>query len=245
KDRRQPRLTLSPGIALDKKAAARNLDLRIIISEIAADKDHKNAGGARDVRLFRNGSLVQVWPGDVLLGKSRVILSATIPILAGENKLTTYCFNHDNIKSEDATLTVVGADSLKRKGTLHILAVGVSQYANQEYNLNYTTDDAASLARQLKLQQEKLGRFATVNIKTLLNEEATKANILAALGTLVTAVQPEDAVVVYFSGHGKANGDHFYLVPHDLGYSGSRERLSASGLQQVLKHSISDVELEE
>jgi uncharacterized caspase-like protein len=97
----------------------------------------------------------------------------------------------------------------------------------------------------LKLAQEKLAKYQSVEIKTLLNENATKENILAELKKLAASVQPEDAVVVYFSGHGKASGDHFYLVPHDLGYTGSRDQLSDEGLQQILKHSISDVELEE
>jgi WD40 repeat protein len=239
KDRRQPelKLTLAEAQPDTTKLTARNVMVKIDVSQAPA--------GAQDVRLFRTGSLVKVWRGDVLKGQSSVALEATIPIVAGENSLTAYAFNHDNIKSSDATLTVTGADSLKRKGTLHILAVGVSQYANREYNLNYTTDDAAALASQLKLQQEKLGRYESVNIKTLLNDDATKENILAELKKLAGSVQPEDAVVLFFSGHGKASGDHFYLVPHDLGYSGPRDQLSAAGLKQILTHSISDLELDE
>jgi len=266
KDRRQPEMKLA---LADKelnqpvKDGARKTTVSIEVSEPAADKDHKAGTGAQDVRLFRNGSLVRVWPGDLFAltekdgcklqpqatpqSPRHSVCTTIVPIVAGLNNFTAYAFNHDNIKSEDATLTVTGADSLKRKGTLHILAVGVSQYANKAYNLNYTTDDAASLTSQLKLQQEKLGRFETVNVKTLLNEEATKANILAELKRLSTVVQPEDAVVVYFSGHGKADGDHFYLVPHDLGYSGHRDGLleGSPQMMQVLSHSISDLELEE
>jgi WD40 repeat protein len=246
KDRRQPQLKLTLADARATEAlTARNVAVRIDVAELAANKDDNTGSGAQDVRLFRNGSLVKLWRGDVLKSQSRVTLKATIPIVAGENKLTAYAFNHDNIKSSDATLTVTGADSLKRKGTLQILAVGVSQYANREYNLSYTTDDATSFATQLKLEQEKRTQYQSVEIKTLMNENATKANILAELKKLAASVQPEDAVVVYFSGHGKASGDHFYLVPHDLGYSGPRDQLSDEGLQQILTHSISDLELEE
>jgi hypothetical protein len=238
KDRRQPRLHLTQASAQpDVMLTARSVTVRIDISQAPA--------GAQDVRLFRNGSLVKVWRGDVLQGKSSVTLETTIPIVAGENRLTAYAFNHDNVKSSDVSLAVTGAESLKRKGTLHILAIGVGQYANGDYNLNYTTDDATSFASQLKLQQEKLAQYQSVEIKTLLNESATKENILSELKKLAASVQPEDAVVVYFSGHGKAEGDHFFLVPHDLGYSGPRDQLSSEGLRQILMHSISDVELEE
>jgi WD40 repeat protein len=245
-DRRQP--TISIAQFSDASTGVTNeprVTVRIEVAEEPADSNHTTGSGARDVRLFRNGSLVRVWHADVLKGQTSVTLEAAIPIVAGENRLTAYAFNHDNIKSSDVTLTVMGADSLKRKGTLHILAVGVSRYANRQYNLDYTTDDATSFASQLKLQQEKLGRSQSVEIETLLNESATKENILAELKKFADSVQPEDGVVVYFSGHGQADGDRFYLVPHDLGYSGPRDHLSAEGLRQVLTHSISDLELED
>ena len=40
-----------------------------------------------------------------------------MPIVAGENVLTAYAFNRDNIKSTDATLVVTGDESLQRTGT--------------------------------------------------------------------------------------------------------------------------------
>jgi WD40 repeat protein len=265
KDRRQlpVKLTVAEKTDPQTPVSSRTIRLRIEVEEAPKVLTSRVwwEAGARDVRLFRNGSLVKFWQGDLFdLTKKegcilqprqtgsepqRSICTATVPIVAGPNNFTAYAFNHDNIKSEDATLTVTGADSLKHKGTLHILAVGVSQYANQEYNLNYTTDDATSFATQLKLEQEKQSRYQSVETKTLLNQNATKENILAELRKLAASVQPEDAVVVYFSGHGKASGDHFYLVPHDLGYDGSRDQLSAEGLKLILAHSISDLELEE
>jgi uncharacterized caspase-like protein len=61
----------------------------------------------------------------------------------------------------------------------------------------------------------------------------------------VQTAQPEDAVVIYFAGHGTAQGARFYLVPHDLGYGGLRNQLDAAGVRTILAHSISDLELEE
>src|SRR6266513_2187843 len=61
----------------------------------------------------------------------------------------------------------------------------------------------------------------------------------------LTRAEPEDAVIIYFAGHGTAQGQRFYLIPHDLGYDGNRSELNESGLRTILAHSISDVELEE
>jgi uncharacterized caspase-like protein len=66
----------------------------------------------------------------------------------------------------------------------------------------------------------------------------------AALSKIKPA-QPEDAVLLYFSGHGTAQKDRFYLIPHDLGYDGPRSQLDQSGMREILTHSVSDVELEE
>src|SRR6185503_18729160 len=78
----------------------------------------------------------------------------------------------------------------------------------------------------------------------LLNTEATKAYIIQKLDELAARAQPEDAVIVYFAGHGTAHGDQFYLIPHDLGYDGPRENLQEASLRTILPHSISDRELE-
>ena len=59
----------------------------------------------------------------------------------------------------------------------------------------------------------------------------------------MTQVQPEDTVIVYFAGHGTAVQNRFYLIPHDLGYAGPRTALNEAGLQAILAHSISDLDL--
>jgi uncharacterized caspase-like protein len=56
--------------------------------------------------------------------------------------------------------------------------------------------------------------------------------------------QPEDAVIVYFSGHGIAEEPRFYIIPHDLGYRGRRDDLDKEGLHEMLSSSISDIDLE-
>ena len=47
-----------------------------------------------------------------------------------------------------------------------------------------------------------------------------------------------------FAGHGTAIGSQFYLVPHDLGYAGSRTGVDARGIETILAHSVSDLELQ-
>ncbi len=259
KDRRQPKVnfTLASGRTPANSAATaqREVGIRLIVSEIAANEKYKSGSGARDVRLFRNGSLVKVWPGDAFMldakegckaeSRGKVVCETLVPIVAGENRLTAYAFNRDGIKSGDASVTITGADTLKRASTLFVFAVGVGQYANSDYNLNYAAKDAKDFAAEVRSQQKKLARFERVEVIELLDQAGKKTNILAELKKLAGKVQPEDGVVVFFSGHGAAEKDRFYLIPHDIGYLGSRRELSRDGLQKILSHSISDLELEE
>jgi WD40 repeat protein len=228
--------------------STRNLKLRIEVREAAADAARPAAGGsgARDVRLFRNGTLVKAWRGDVLPqgGSGAATLEVVIPVVAGENRLTAYAFNRDNVKSKDTSLLVNGAESLRRAGVAYILAVGVNAYANSQYDLKYAVADAREFAEEVRRQQARLGRYERVEVASLYDAQATKANILAELSKLAGRAQPEDEVVIYFAGHGTAQANRFYLIPHDLGYTGSRTRLTADGLKLMLSQSISDVELE-
>ncbi|MCY7376835.1 MAG: caspase family protein [Pyrinomonadaceae bacterium] len=260
KDRRQPQLKIS---AADKpnsteKISARHLRIKIEVSEAAAN------GGARDVRLFRNGSLVKFWGGDVLANRRGTAeLETTVPIIQGLNQFTAYAFNRDNIKSSDANLTVTGADNLKKQGTIYIVAIGVGQYANPEFNLSYIEADVRDFGEMIQLKQSELASGEQIKVFPLLNEQATKNNILETLQRLagtktdkklpsplpfdaeIQPVQPEDTVVVYFSGHGISHDNQFYMIPHDIGYQGKRSSLSPAGLKEILAHSISDVEMEE
>jgi WD40 repeat protein len=231
KDRRQPNLKItSPAAQQADGVTERTVTLKIDISESPA--------GAQDVRVFRNGSLVKLWPGDVLKDKNEISLEATVPIVAGENRFTAYAFNRDNIKSADAEVVITGSQTLAHPGRTFILAIGINKYSENPIfkELNFAEKDAETFSKEIAVRQTALGRQAKV-IEPLYSEKAKKNDILSALSNLRDQVQPEDTVIIYFSGHGKATKDgRFYLIPHDIGFSTQAE---------ILDHSISDLELEE
>jgi uncharacterized caspase-like protein len=234
RDRRQPSVKLTAAPAAD---GASSVSAVVTIAGAPA--------GAQDLRLFRNGSLVHVWHGDVLGGKDEAKLTVTVPIVAGENRLTAYAFNRDNVKSSDATTVVTGAESLRRKGTAYVLAIGVNSYANHDFDLKYAVADAQDFSAEWPAQQSRLATYANTKVTLLTDAQATKPAILKVLADLALQAKPEDAVVVYFAGHGTAQASRFYLIPHDLGYDGGRDAIDQAGLQQILTHSISDLELQE
>lgn len=264
-DRRQPQVTIveaEPPVANQGAArGTRRVKLAVDITEnldAPAQADHSRSSGARDVRLFRNGSLVQAWRGDAFApgangGKplataaakaKRVRYEISVPIVAGTNEFTAYAFNQANVKSADATLTVIGEESLRRPATLHVLAIGINQYENDRFNLRFAASDAREFAAEVKRQQDGLQNFGRVETTLLVDAQATKRNLLEALTTLAHTAQAEDTVIVYFAGHGVAQRDQFYLIPHDLGYADAQARIEGDGLESLLRHGISDRELE-
>src|SRR5262249_29661212 len=68
KDRRQPVLKLLRADA--QNAAGRTIKVKVEVSE-PASADQTTPVGARDLRLFRNGTLVKVWRGDALKGQKQ------------------------------------------------------------------------------------------------------------------------------------------------------------------------------
>jgi hypothetical protein len=234
KDRRQAEVTVElPGIASGREISTRDVTVRVHVTKAPA--------GARDLRLFRNGSLVKIWHGDAMqVGTFEV----TVPIVAGNNRFTAYVFNKDNVKSTDASADVLGAASLNRKGVAHVLAIGIDEYVNPDYNLRYAVADAQSFSAEVKTQLEQLNRFDRVDVTLVTNLEATKAHILKAIADLSARAQPEDDVLVFVASHGTAAADRFYVIPSDLGYMGKRTELDEKSVETILAHSLSDQELE-
>ena len=254
-DRRLTHLALKvTGQDASQPIASRAVNVQIQITEAPA--------GVRDLRLFRNGTLVKTWRGELLLVNGQGVLEANITLVAGENRLTAYAFNKDNVKSLDATLVCIGADVLKRKPSAYIFAIGVNDYSNPELNLKYAKADALVFSEELSRRQLNLNQFDQIKVVSLLDQDSTKANVLAGLNRLsstpsqlgqdssattlneLQAAQPEDTIIIYFAGHGTAFRDQFYLVPSDINYTGGRQEIGDENIACILNRSISDRELE-
>src|SRR5581483_1821318 len=262
RDRRQPVVALKVADRTEGNEAGlkrRRIRVQVEITEAPPDQEHAEGSGARDLRLFRNGLLVEAWRGDLMTGKSgKKTVETEIPIVAGENRLTAYAFNRENVKSQDYTLKVSGAAELRHRGTLFLTAVGINQYANPQFNLRYAAPDARSFLEELQRQQSGLGNYERIEVVQLTDQQATKSRILSVFRHLsgetvagdevfgnLRKAEPEDAVVFYFAGHGAAVDEQFYLIPHDPGYAGNRTDLTEAAFRRLLNFQISDRELEQ
>jgi WD40 repeat protein/uncharacterized caspase-like protein len=231
--------------------------------KIAPESGRKQRG-VRDVRLFRNGILLEHWHGSVKIDAGgKALLTAIVPVSAGENRFTAYAFNENNIKSQDSRpLIIHGSEKLRRKGTLYIVSIGLKLYANPNYNLTYPQADAETAVADITKQQTDLKRWGAIKPFLLVNTDATKKNILAVLNKIagqhtlldqnasknlraafeeITVTEPEDGIIIFYSGHGETTPDgRFFLIPHDFVKLNQNSKVFN---QTSRASSISDLEL--
>lgn len=117
---------------------------------------------------------------------------------------------------------------------IYALIVGVSRYVHFP-TLKYTDDDAYRMYAFLKSPEG--GAVPDKNLRILIDEGASRKNIMKNLSEVLAMADGNDAVFVYISGHG-LNG---YYLPFDSdGYSGTiayteiRDQLDASKAKQTL-----------
>lgn len=110
------------------------------------------------------------------------------------------------------------------------LVIGIGQFQDPKIpQLRYTSKDARDFADVLV----KHANFDPANVELLVEEQATRANILNGLQRLILTTQPEDLVVLFLSSHGSPNKESQglqgigYIVTHDT----SLERLWVDAIE--------------
>ncbi|MCU0387514.1 MAG: caspase family protein [Chitinophagaceae bacterium] len=104
---------------------------------------------------------------------------------------------------------------------IHALVIGISKYQdNGIRSLQFAADDAVKFVEFLKSPAG--GNVPSENIKLLLNERATTAEIDLALDQLFSRVQKNDRVYFYFAGHGDMETKTFANLGFLLAYNTPR-----------------------
>lgn len=142
--------------------------------------------------------------------------------------LRALAFDRAELGSAPATIWLRNQKARQVRSNLIALCVGVSDYRNGETlasgkkpamgkiaNLKYPDDDARDIER--RLQKETGGLYDKVEVRTLIDDNATLPNLRAELKRLQDpkVVRPGqiDTVIVFLSGHGVSNAQGEYFFP--------------------------------
>ena len=99
------------------------------------------------------------------------------------------------------------------------LIIGISDYKElpKGLQLQYADDDAMEFYNFIL--SNAIGNIDSTDVKLLLNDEATAAQIYSALDELIEVSKPNDKIIIYFSGHGdietKTVRQRGFLLAHD------------------------------
>jgi|GEM_PF-3114853 len=152
----------------------------------------------------------------------------TFPLDAGRNILQ-FSVRYKDLNMDSQTLLVnrkVTAPlqaSSPVAANLWFFGVGVSEYQQSQYNLQYADADAESLAKALKSQEGKL--YRKVHTKVLTNANVSEKKFKIELNRFLRQASSQDTIIVFLAGHGSRDTDgSLYFMTHDseleLPYSG-------------------------
>lgn len=111
------------------------------------------------------------------------------------------------------------------KPDLHVLAVGVSRYTQDNLRLTLAANDARDVAEVVRRQQG--GSVGAVNVKLLTDEQATREAVIDGFEWLRRQVKAGDLVVLYLAGQAFNDVDGgFYFLPVD----GDANRIRRAGI---------------
>ena len=227
-------------ITSPKPGTTSNSDSAQIVVE-ATDQ----GGGVEDIRLYQNGKLVSDDTRQLTRDTSATNKTFDVTLLPGVNTFRATAFNIDRTEATPDEIKIE-LKAVEASSNLYILAIGLNEYKNTRYNLNYGHADAQAVADAI--EQHGRGIFKQINKRIIFDADATRANIEAAFNEIIKQARPQDAFVFYYAGHGvmsesdDKNPADFYLVPYEVvriyGDDGSLRTngIAARNLRDLLKN---------
>ena len=139
----------------------------------------------------------------------------TIPLVPGRNKIQVSALNRQGTESLKQT-QYTNFNFPPTSQDIYILAIGVSQYQNRDYNLRFAAKDAQDLLDAYHKQQQQLGQKTNLHVLLLTDTKATRPEILKAKDWLKQS-KIHDLVVVFAAGHGMTDDQsNYFFGTHDI-----------------------------
>jgi hypothetical protein len=160
-------------------------------------------------------------------GDGRLVFAQQLILAPGRNDIDLVVPSRDrSVTSEPVHQVVVVKEPAAPGVTLYGLIVGINKYYDSALELNYAAEDARSIKERLERGTRTL--FSRVKITPLIDKEAKKDKIVAALQDIAAQAQPQDAFFLYIAGHGFADSGSWHFVPQEVPYTNQDSLRSGS-----------------
>jgi hypothetical protein len=166
----------------------------------------RSVAGLRSLRIYQDGQLTHSIP---LTGNS-AHRALSLERLNNARWITAQAVDEKRFLSRPASTFL--ADSGEPGGRLLGLNVGVDAYQDPRIApLSFAVSDTRNLTRALEANLDRY--YRRVELRRLIDEEATPEAIMETLDQIIRRAEPGDTVVFSFSGHGVRNrGGDFFLA---------------------------------
>lgn len=182
--------------------------------EVEIESDIKTV---KQIKLFQNNKVVGAEddPASTIIS-FEVSLTSTFGV---DNFFYATASGKNGIDSEKQKITVKYTGKTDDKAKLFLVTIGINEYKNPKYNLNYAIADADAFENAMSEGAKPV--FETIQNVKIRNNDFNKKNILTALETVQRESSEQDMLIFYYAGHGvmsegAAKDSDFFLVPHDV-----------------------------
>jgi len=166
-----------------------------------------------DVRFLVDGEEVPTKRGMKVVGDTAAPQQETVTIPTKNCEITVLAVAPDGAEQR-ASVSVKYAGKVQANSTrLYVLAVGVADYRNDSLDLKLAAKDAEDFAQAMQRQKGNL--YSDVQVRVLVNENATRENIMDGLYWLSTSVTQHDRAMLFMAGHGDNDKGSFFFLPAD------------------------------
>jgi len=173
-----------------------------------------NDNPVKTIEVYINDSLV-ITRGKIVLPPRRNSYRKTIPIslTSNSNNIRIIAKNRIGETAKNWQIKYLSRQG-KIKGNLYLIAIGVSDYQQQGFDLKYAAADARAVYHALVAQQGK----AYKQVKSILLADGALAptadNIQDSLDILSQATA-NDTVILFLAGHGVNEKGNYYFLPRE------------------------------
>lgn len=165
------------------------------------------------------------------------VFEAIVPVPPKDSDILLIAENR-NAKSDPVTVTVrrpalSGSKPVyvEKYETLYMLVVAVNKYTGANA-LQLPVKDANDFRNQMTKVANSTSKqrlYEKIEVKSLIDQEATQENIRAGLKWLQDSVKERDAGVIFLAGHGMSQDNSYYFVPYRAADIGKKEQWVPGG----------------
>lgn len=174
--------------------------------ELTFTYEAKTADGkAPEILVYINGELQPRTKG-----VKRVGTQMTLNLPRIEDCRVQLIAKDANGQNSDPAVVLLHYRGDRPKPNLHIFAVGVSDYDQEDLKLQHAAKDATDFSKVISNMHTNM--YVKKAPVLITDKSATDKNIKKGLSTLVNKVEQGDVVMLFFSGHGSKEGSETYFL---------------------------------